>query len=104
MLDALVGTGGRSVSDIANAIGVDQPRASRLVNDAVEHSFARRMPDPLDGRRSVIELTEAGRRILESAHENRRAAVTQAISTFTPHEVETFADLLSRFVTDWPRD
>lgn len=104
MLDALAAAGGMSVSDIADAIGVDQPRASRLVNEAVEHGFARRMPDPTDGRRSVVELSAAGRRMLGAAHENRRSAVTRATSGFSSEEVEAFADLLDRFVAAWPRD
>lgn len=104
MLDALASTAGMSVSDIAEAIGVDQPRASRLVNDAVEHGFARRTPDPADGRRSVVELSTSGRRMLEAAHENRRAAVTSAVAGFSPDELETFAGLLDRFVTAWPRE
>jgi DNA-binding MarR family transcriptional regulator len=104
MLDALAAAGGMSVSDIADAIGVDQPRASRLVNDSVEHGFARRTPDPADGRRSVVELSASGRRMLEAAHESRRAAVTQALAAFSPDEIETFATLLDRFVAAWPRE
>ncbi len=104
MLDALAASPGLSVSDIADAIGVDQPRASRLVNESVEHGFTRRTPDPTDGRRSVVELSPAGRRMLEAAHENRRTAVTAALAGFSPDEVETFANLLDRFVEAWPRD
>ncbi len=104
MLDALAAGDGLSVSDIADAIGVDQPRASRLVNESVEHGFVRRTPDPVDGRRSVIELSGTGRRMLQAAHENRRFAVTQAVSGFTEKEIETFARLLARFVEAWPRD
>lgn len=104
MLDALAAGDGMSVSDIAAAIGVDQPRASRLVNESVERGFVRRTPDPADGRRSVVELSGTGRRMLQAAHENRRGAVTQAVSGFTKDEVETFARLLSRFVAAWPRE
>jgi DNA-binding MarR family transcriptional regulator len=104
MLDALAGQGGLSISDIADAIGVDQPRASRLVNESVEHGLVRRSADQADGRRSIVELSPAGRKVLEGAHENRRSAVTRAVSEFTPEETETFAKLLERFVAGWPRD
>lgn len=104
MLDALATDDGMSVSDIAEAIGVDQPRASRLVNEAVERGFARRRPDPVDGRRSVVELSGTGLRVLQDAHESRRSAVTQAVAGFTEDEVEVFALLLDRFVAAWPRD
>ncbi|MFF2272751.1 MarR family winged helix-turn-helix transcriptional regulator [Agromyces sp. NPDC058136] len=93
-----------SVGQIAEAIGVDQPRASRLVQAAVEAGHARREVDPTDARRSAIVLTAAGRRVLEGARDTRRGAVEQALAGFTPAEAAEFARLLSRFVTAWPRD
>lgn len=107
LLDVLRQTdgAGRSmgVSEIAEAIGVDQPRASRLVNDAAERGLVRRDVDPRDARRSSVQLTDAGRAVLETAHSNRRAAVTDALADFTPEEVASFAALFSRFVAAWPR-
>ena len=93
-----------SVSELADAIGVDQPRASRLVQAAVEAGHARREADPGDARRSAIVLTTAGRALLASAHENRRGAIESALEGFTPQETAEFARLLSRFVEAWPRD
>jgi DNA-binding MarR family transcriptional regulator len=104
MLDALAARPGLSVSDIADAIGVDQPRASRLVNESVELGFVRRSPDPADGRRSVLELSAMGRRMLESAHEHRRAAVVEALDDFNDEEMAAFARLLERFVAAWTRE
>ena len=91
------------ISEIAEAIHVDQPRASRLVNEAAERGLVTRRADERDARRSVVELSEAGRALLESANATRRSAVTTALAGFTPEEIETFSRLLSRFVQDWPR-
>ena len=104
MLDALAAEPGLGVTEIAQAIGVDQPRASRLVNESVDRGLIRRTPDPRDGRRSVVELSASGRAVLDAAHSNRRAAVADALAGFTPAEVETFAGLLWRFVEAWPRE
>ncbi|UOQ87595.1 MarR family winged helix-turn-helix transcriptional regulator [Agromyces endophyticus] len=93
-----------SVSELAEAIGVDQPRASRLVQAAVEAGHARREVDPSDARRSAIVLTAAGRRVLEGARDTRRGAVESALAGFTPEEAADFARLLTRFVAAWPRD
>ena len=93
-----------SVSELADAIGVDQPRASRLVQAAVEAGHARREVDPSDARRSAIVLTDAGRRLLSSARGNRRGAIESALAGFTPEETAELARLLSRFVEAWPRD
>jgi len=104
LLDALEGAERPpSVSELAEVIGVDQPRASRLVQAAVDAGHARRQVDPSDARRSAIVLTASGRAILESARENRRSAVETALSGFTPEETAEFARLLARFVAEWPR-
>ena len=91
------------ISEIAEAIGVDQPRASRLVNEAVERGLATRRADERDARRSVVELSAAGRSMLQSAHANRRTAVTDALAGFSADEVATFSALLARFVANLPR-
>lgn len=102
MLDALE-AGPRTVSEVAAATGVDQPRASRLVADAAERGLVRRSTDPQDARRAVVELTPAGRAFLHSAHASRRDAVETALAGFSSAEREEFALLLDRFVAGWPR-
>ncbi|SIO00495.1 DNA-binding transcriptional regulator, MarR family [Agromyces cerinus subsp. cerinus] len=105
LLDALEGAEHPpSVSELAEAIGVDQPRASRLVQAAVEAGHVRREADPSDARRSALVLTASGRKLLESARDTRRGAVETALAAFTPEETAEFARLLSRFIADWPRD
>lgn len=101
LLAALRDREGMSVSEIAESIGVDQPRASRLVNDSAERGLVTRRADDRDARRSVVELTEAGRAVLTTANTTRRTAVTDAIAGFTPSETEVFAALLTRFVAGW---
>ena len=101
LLGALGEHDGLSVSEIADLIGVDQPRASRLVNDSAERGLVTRRADERDARRSVVELTGQGRTILSRANESRRTAVTDAVAEFTAEETETFAALLTRFVAGW---
>ena len=104
LLDAL-GASDRppSVSELADAIGVDQPRASRLVQAAVDAGHVRREADPSDARRSALVLTSAGRELLSSARSNRRGAVEAALAGFSEEETVEFARLLGRFVAGWPR-
>jgi DNA-binding MarR family transcriptional regulator len=102
LLERLVEGGAASVSELANAIGVDQPRASRLVADAAARGLVRRTPDPADARRITVELTDAGRSFLESLKQSRRSAVTTALEGFSEDETATFAALLARFVQHWP--
>jgi DNA-binding MarR family transcriptional regulator len=93
-----------SISAIADAVGVDQPRASRLVQEGVERGLVRRVTDPTDARRTLIQLTNAGRSQITEVRTHRRSAVEEAIAGFTPDEARTFAELFDRFVHAWPRD
>lgn len=92
-----------SVSEIADTIGVDQPRASRLVNDSAARGLVTRRADERDARRSVVELTDAGRAVLTSANVTRRTAVTDAVASFSAEETTQFAELFTRFVAGWTR-
>ena len=85
------------ISEIAEAIGVDQPRASRLVNDAAMRGLVTRSVDQTDARRSVVAITDAGRALLQQARASRHSAVTGALAGFSPDETEQFAALLTRF-------
>lgn len=89
---------GASVSELAEAIGVDQPRASRVVADCVDRGLVTRSTDALDARRSVIDLTDAGRAVIEERRRERRAAVERALDGFTAEERAQLAALLARFV------
>jgi len=100
LLDALE-SGGRTITELAEAIGVDQPRASRLVAFGVRGGVLRKRADPSDARRALVELTDAGRATLDSARARRRGALERGLAGFTPEEADQFADLLTRFADGW---
>jgi DNA-binding MarR family transcriptional regulator len=53
-----------------------------------ERGLVARRPDPGDGRRAVISLTEAGRQMLQDKRNARTQQLAQALSTgFTPAEL-----------------
>ncbi|MEV4292644.1 MarR family transcriptional regulator [Nonomuraea bangladeshensis] len=87
-----------TVTGVAEALGVDQPRASRLVAAAVTGGLVRREADQADGRRSHLVLTDAGRDALARAHESRQASFAEVTRTWTAAERAEFARLLTRFV------
>ena len=103
LLIALSHRGPSSVSDLATVIGVDQPRASRLVQAAVDAGHVRREVDPSDARRSILVITESGRAALSAVLDHRRTAIERALADFTPAEREEFARLLTRFAAAWGR-
>jgi DNA-binding MarR family transcriptional regulator len=104
LLEAL-GTASRalSVSEVGEAIGVDQPRASRLVQQAAEMGLVRREADPDDARRTRIALTDEGRALVRGFRGERRDAIDSALTTFSDAERADLARLLTKLADAWPR-
>jgi len=102
VLDVIEAEPEPTVSAIAAALAVDQPRASKLVAAAVAEGLVLRVADQTDGRRSVLVLTDHGSEVLARAHEHRRAAFDTAMTGWTPRERTEFARLLVRFVQAMP--
>ncbi|MET7278696.1 MarR family winged helix-turn-helix transcriptional regulator [Kribbella sp. NPDC005582] len=101
VLDALeaAGTTPTGVNGVATRLGVDQPRASKLVAAAVAAGLVRREADQGDGRRTNLVLTDAGQERLDAVHEHRRRRFADAMTGWTDRERDSFADLLTRFVS-----
>lgn|SRR5690349_6207931 len=98
VLDALeeLGRPG-TVGEVGTALGVDQPRASRLVARAVEQQLVTRQADQLDGRRSLLALTARGGAQLAGAHLARQAAFGRAMADWPEEDRAAFARLLTSF-------
>ncbi len=99
VLDAIdLAPGEASVGDVADRLGVDPSRASRLVAGAVEAGLVERVATPADGRRIGLRLTTAGRAIEERVGAVRRARFSQVLDRLRPEDRARFADLLTAFV------
>ena len=92
-----------SVGEIADAVGVDQPRASRLVQQAVQFELVRREADPDDARRTRVALTDAGAALVRGFRGERRDAIDTALAAFSDPEREDLARLLTKLADSWPR-
>ncbi|MFK3835083.1 MarR family winged helix-turn-helix transcriptional regulator [Microbacterium sp. NPDC087868] len=104
MLEALAAASAPlSVSELGAAIGVDQPRASRLVQQGVDHGFLRREADPDDARRTRIALTDEGRNLARGVRGERRQMLSGALAAFTDEERTELARLLNKLADNWQR-
>jgi len=65
LLRALAGGNGRSMGELVAALHLPAPTLTRLVDAAVDGALAYRLPDPADGRKVVVHLSDAGRARLE---------------------------------------
>jgi DNA-binding MarR family transcriptional regulator len=101
VIDALEAAGDEliGVNGVAEALSVDQPRASKLVAAAVAAGLVRREADQLDGRRTNLVLTDDGRARLDAVHAVRRARFATAMEDWPEAERAAFAALLTRFVS-----
>lgn len=103
LLDALdAASAPLTVGEIADAVGVDQPRASRLVQQCVDLGFVRREADPDDARRTRVALTDAGAAIVRGFRGERRDAVDTALEGLTESERAELARLLTKLADNWP--
>jgi DNA-binding MarR family transcriptional regulator len=60
LLRALAGGDGRSMGELVAALHLPAPTLTRLVDAAVDDTLAYRLPDPADGRKVVVHLSDAG--------------------------------------------
>ena len=80
LLRSLAGASGRSMGELAAALHLPAPTLTRLVDGAVDAALAYRLPDPEDGRKVVVHLSDAGSarlsrlEALVAAHEAALAA------------------------------
>lgn len=91
-----------SVSEVGEAIGVDQPRASRLIQQAVELGLVRREADPDDARRTRIALTDEGSRLARGFRGERRERLQRALADFSDTDRAELARLLTKLAAAWP--
>ncbi|MBB5914464.1 DNA-binding MarR family transcriptional regulator [Nocardia transvalensis] len=102
VLDAVESMADATVSAVAAALGLDQPRVSRLISAAVDAGLIERVADQHDGRRSRLALTRTGREVVRTAHRRRTEVFAEAMRTWSATERTEFASLLTRFVAKLP--
>ncbi|WP_240506967.1 MarR family winged helix-turn-helix transcriptional regulator [Thermoactinospora rubra] len=90
-----------TVTEAADALGVDQPRSSRLAAQALQSGLLRRVADQRDGRRSLLALTPRGREALARIREFRRGVIAEATAGWPAEDRAALARLLTRFVRDF---
>ena len=84
-------------SALAAAVQSDLSTVSRQVAALVTHGLLERRADPVDGRASLLVVTEAGHAVI-AEHEHARAAFfEQVLDGWTPEELRQFSSLLERF-------
>jgi DNA-binding MarR family transcriptional regulator len=81
--------GSQSVSDLAAAERVRPQSMAQTVGDLEQAGFVERRPDPRDGRRALVNLTEAGRAELTADRRRREGWLVRAIEELPPDDRAT---------------
>jgi DNA-binding MarR family transcriptional regulator len=93
----LVGKGGAATaSTLASAEGVRPQSMAATLAVLEQHGLILRSPDPADGRRQLVTLTEAGRERIEGDRQARQEWLARALQDrYTEEERETVLAALS---------
>ena len=67
-----------TVGLIAERLGIDPSRASRVVADVVDRGLAKRVASQLDARRICLELTTKGQRFVDAVRRNKLEIFSEA--------------------------
>jgi DNA-binding MarR family transcriptional regulator len=84
------------VYEIASELGITTGGASKLIDRIEADGLCRRRPNPEDRRSSLLELTPAGRKLLQTASEVFDDELERRLGGLTPRAVEQLLSTLTR--------
>ncbi|MEU2929478.1 MarR family transcriptional regulator [Streptomyces sp. NPDC007251] len=94
VLDTLATSGPKRLTDLAKTEQISQPGLTQLVTRLERDGLVERRPDPADGRAVLVHITDSGRKIGQSRHEDRGRHLTPLIAQLTPAERQAIAAAL----------
>lgn len=91
VLAVLAVHGPHTLGELADHERVSAPAMNRTVNCLQDDGLVTRTADATDGRKVVIDLTDAGRAVVQETVSRRDAWVEAALAELTPDERATLA-------------
>lgn len=88
------------VGTVAERLGIDPSRASRIVAEMVSAGYARRAVSQADGRRTIVELTDSGRAVVNAVRSYKWLLVGEHFRGWDAADISAFVPLLERY-SDW---
>jgi DNA-binding MarR family transcriptional regulator len=86
--------GHRSVSELAEAVGLSMPATSALVERLVQRELVERAEDPDNRRQKRLALTPHGKALVEQLEQARSGAFLRLFGTLPPALRERFEQVL----------
>lgn len=100
LLAGLAKLGPVRLSTLASAMYLDLSTISRQVPALERQGWVERTRDPDDHRAQLLELTPAGREMLETVRRARGEVLTRLLPDWTPDDLRRFAEQIARFNDD----
>lgn len=85
-----------TVGRVADRLGIDPSRASRLVSEMVADGYARRGASQADARRSILGLTRRGATVVQAVRAYKFIAMGDFFAGWSPDDLERLMTLLPR--------
>jgi DNA-binding MarR family transcriptional regulator len=99
----LADQGPQRLGALASAFGLDPSTITRQVQALEEIGLAVRQTDPSDRRASILDLSPAGRDVLDQTRSHRRSRLQRALSDWSAGDLDDFGRLLEEFNTSLDR-
>ncbi|MFI8931442.1 MarR family winged helix-turn-helix transcriptional regulator [Streptomyces sp. NPDC053474] len=95
VLDTLAfGGSPRRLTELTRTEQLTQPAITQLVTRLERDGLVERRPDPSDGRAVLVHITEAGRRIGRSRHDDRTRHLAPLVERLAPEDRQALAAAL----------
>lgn len=100
VISGVARTGPISAAALGAEIGVDRSLASRKAASLVSAGLLRSSPDPADRRATLLDLTEEGRRVVDTLRRNLTVVIDERLRHWSASDRHELAGLFGRFVHD----
>ncbi len=84
------------LSELADSVELDLSTVSRQMTNLVASGLVVKVPDPEDGRASLLSLSDRGWTVLEAVSEARRQVLAETVADWTEAERNALAEGLVR--------
>ena len=98
VLEVLADEQGRSMSELAEQIGMQLPATSKLVDRMVEAALVQRSADPRDQRRVILHVSDFGLQKVAALRDDLKAHRGRIGRSFGPEREAQLRELLAEFI------
>jgi len=89
------GLGAVTIRDLRDRLGLDSGYVTRILTRLENEGLVRVVPDPADGRRRIVELTDAGREAVNELEDRSESRAADLVAPLTARQRERLADALA---------